>query len=212
MHDCFKGEYADKYPHIIKPILQTENQWSKKDGSIGRIMSAHTRGKYLAVCEGDDFWTDPLKLQRQVDFLENHPEYSLTCTNACVLGLEGDLNWKRYDKDCEIPISDVILKRGAWIYTASMLISEFFSRSSVYRIGGDEFAVILQGEDYEERAELLAAFDHQAEENLRSDRVVVASGMAEYRPGVDKNFRDVFERADKSMYQRKRWLKQHKPQ
>ena len=114
-------EYADKYPHIIKPILQTENQWSKKDGSIGRIMSAHTRGKYLAVCEGDDFWTDPLKLQRQVDFLENHPEYSLTCTNACVLGLEGDLNRKRYDKDCEIPISDVILKRGAWIYTASML-------------------------------------------------------------------------------------------
>lgn len=114
-------EYAAKYPQIIKPILQTENQWSKKDGSIGRIMSAHTRGKYLAVCEGDDFWTDPLKLQRQVDFLENHPEYSLTCTNACVQGSEGDMNWKRYDKDCEIPLKDVILKRGAWIYTASML-------------------------------------------------------------------------------------------
>lgn len=70
-------EYAEKYPCIIKPILQTENQWSKRDGSIGRILDAHTKGKYVAMCEGDDFWTDPHKLQRQVDFLEAHPEYSI---------------------------------------------------------------------------------------------------------------------------------------
>lgn len=68
-------EYAEKYPDIIKPIYETENQYSKHDGSLTRIMNAHTRGKYVAMCEGDDYWTDPYKLQKQVDFLESHPDY-----------------------------------------------------------------------------------------------------------------------------------------
>ena len=72
-------EFAAKYPEIIKPIYETENQYSKHDGSIRRIMNAETRGKYIAMCEGDDYWTDPLKLQEQVDFLESHPDYSLCC-------------------------------------------------------------------------------------------------------------------------------------
>lgn len=70
-------EYAEKYPEIIKPIFETENQYSKNDGSIRRIMNAHTHGKYVAMCEGDDYWTDPYKLQKQVDFLESHPDYSI---------------------------------------------------------------------------------------------------------------------------------------
>lgn len=67
-------EYAEKYPDIIKPIFETENQYSKKDGSLSRIMNSHMKGKYIAMCEGDDYWTDPLKLQKQVDFLESHLE------------------------------------------------------------------------------------------------------------------------------------------
>lgn len=70
-------EYAEKYPHIIKPIYETENQYSKRDGSLTRIMNAACKGKYIAVCEGDDYWIDPLKLQKQVDFLESHKEYSM---------------------------------------------------------------------------------------------------------------------------------------
>lgn len=75
-------EYAAKYPDIIKPIFQTENQYSKHDGSIRRILNAHTHGKYVAMCEGDDYWTDPLKLQKQVDFLESHPDYTMCFANA----------------------------------------------------------------------------------------------------------------------------------
>lgn len=52
-------EYATKYPDIIKPILQTENQYSKHDGSIRRIMESRCVGKYIAICEGDDYWTSP---------------------------------------------------------------------------------------------------------------------------------------------------------
>ena len=74
-------EYAEKYPDIIKPIFETENQYSKKDGSIRRIMNEHTHGKYIAMCEGDDYWIDPLKLQKQVDFLEANPEYGMCFTD-----------------------------------------------------------------------------------------------------------------------------------
>lgn len=70
-------EYAEKYPDIIKPIFETENQYSKHDGSLQRIMSEHTHGKYVAICEGDDYWTDPLKLQKQVDFLEENHQYGM---------------------------------------------------------------------------------------------------------------------------------------
>lgn len=73
-------EYAKKYPDIIKPIFETENQYSKKDGSLRRIMDAHTHGKYVAICEGDDYWIDPLKLQKQVDFLERNPKISYVFT------------------------------------------------------------------------------------------------------------------------------------
>lgn len=75
-------EYAEKYPDIIKPIFETENQYSKRNGSIRRIMNEHTRGKYVALCEGDDYWIDPLKLQKQVDFLESHPAYGLVYTDV----------------------------------------------------------------------------------------------------------------------------------
>lgn len=71
-------EYAEKYPDIIKPIYETENQWGK--GTIDKIIEAamHPNSKYIAHCEGDDYWTDPHKLQIQVDFLESHPDYALS--------------------------------------------------------------------------------------------------------------------------------------
>ena len=74
-------EYAEKYPDIIKPIFETENQYSKQDGSLGKNIRAvaNPNAKYIATCEGDDYWTDPNKLQLQVDFLESHPDYYMTC-------------------------------------------------------------------------------------------------------------------------------------
>lgn len=76
-------EFAEKYPELIIPVYETENQWSK--GNFNRIMFDHFKGKYVALCEGDDFWTDPDKLQKQVDFLESHPDYNLVCHNWNVI-------------------------------------------------------------------------------------------------------------------------------
>lgn len=73
-------EYEKKYPDIIKPIYQTENQYSK-GVYLGRIMYPKCNGKYIASCEGDDFWIDEFKLQKQVDVLENNLNCKLcVCT------------------------------------------------------------------------------------------------------------------------------------
>lgn len=83
-------EYAEKYPDVIRPIYQTQNQYSQ-GVNIGRdIIMPQVRGKYIAYCEGDDYWIDPHKLQKQVDFLEKHPEYSATAHNCCFVGADGE--------------------------------------------------------------------------------------------------------------------------
>lgn len=75
-------EYQQRYPDIIKPILQKQNQYSKGGGILVRHVFPKCNGKYIALCEGDDYWTDPLKLQKQVDFLEAHLNYSV-CWHRC---------------------------------------------------------------------------------------------------------------------------------
>lgn len=78
-------EYAERYPDLIKPIYEKENQYSKHDGFILRIMLRASRSKYIAYCEGDDYWTDPLKLQRQFDYMEKHSEIGLCYTDYRLL-------------------------------------------------------------------------------------------------------------------------------
>ncbi len=114
-------EQAEKYPHIIKPIFQSKNQYSQSPSLPDSYVTKACRGEYWALCEGDDYWIDPLKLQKQVDFLDVHPDYSLVCSDAVILTREGEQRWKRYDEDCDIPVKDVILKGGAWLHTVTLL-------------------------------------------------------------------------------------------
>lgn len=73
-------EYEKKYPDIIKPIYQTENQYSKKVPISRTFHYPRARGKYYALCEGDDYWTDENKLQLQFDAMEQNPSCSI-CTH-----------------------------------------------------------------------------------------------------------------------------------
>ena len=70
-------EYQKKYPHIIKPILQPKNLMSKGVYVDQTFNWPRIKGKYVAYLDGDDYWTDPYKLQKQVDFLDAHPYYSI---------------------------------------------------------------------------------------------------------------------------------------
>ena len=74
-------EYATKYPDLIFPLYEEVNQYSK-GVKVDFYNYKRARGKYIAYCEGDDYWTDPNKLQKQVDFMESHPEYSI-CMHGC---------------------------------------------------------------------------------------------------------------------------------
>lgn len=82
-------EYAGKYPDIIKPVIEKENIYSKDKVLLRRIMNDLCTGKYVAMCEGDDFWTDPYKLQKQVDYMEAHPDCSLCFSAANIICEKG---------------------------------------------------------------------------------------------------------------------------
>ncbi len=64
-------EYADRYPHLFRPILRPKNLGLNRN-LVGALSAA--RGTYIALCEGDDYWIDPLKLSKQVAFLDRHPK------------------------------------------------------------------------------------------------------------------------------------------
>ena len=81
--------------------------------------------KYIALCEGDDCWTDPHKLQKQVEYMEAHPNCTLCCSDALILDSKEVLSWKRYVSDCAVPVEDIIVGGGMWLQTVTF----------VYRMG-----------------------------------------------------------------------------
>jgi diguanylate cyclase (GGDEF)-like protein len=97
-----------------------------------------------------------------------------------------------------------------YIRSAAKMLCDIFSHSPVFRIGGDEFAVFLRGDDYNEREDLMVRLHEEVMANfLNENGPVIASGVSEFRPGKDTDVSEVFERADNMMYEDKRQLKLH---
>ncbi|WP_051289607.1 glycosyltransferase [Dolichospermum circinale] len=117
-------EYQEKYPHIIKLILQTENQYSlRRFGFLSDLFNS-AKGKYIALCEGDDYWTDPLKLQKQVDFLEANPDFAICFHNTEIIN-EDYIERNRLNNDNltpEISTLDNLLEGSNYIATCSVVI------------------------------------------------------------------------------------------
>lgn len=122
-------EYEEKYPHIFKPIYEIENQYSKRDGSLERIMNEAieaTGAKYVAMCEGDDYWTDPLKLQKQVDYMEENPECSLCFHKVNTLIQEtGEIKEEFIVRDVLGKSNVIDLAKGNYIHTPSVLYRRY---------------------------------------------------------------------------------------
>lgn len=138
-------KYVERYPDIILPIYEEENQYSKRDGSLTRIMDdaiKSTGAKYVAICEGDDYWIDPLKLQKQVDFMESHPEYSMSVTNYWFWDCRsGEQILRLEENDRDIEMEELIMKSDRCCATASMLM-----RSELYKNRGDKTKGIYVGD------------------------------------------------------------------
>ncbi len=94
-----------------------------------------------------------------------------------------------------------------YIKSGCRMICQQFTHSPVFRVGGDEFVVLLKGDDYANRETLVEAFRKAIGENLQNGSVVVACGLAVYDHAADHSYNDVFKRADASMYEHKRALK-----
>ena len=128
-------EYADRYPDIIRPFYQDENLYSRRMNVYDLVFFPAARGKYIALCEGDDYWNDPEKLQRQTDWLDAHPDYS-----ACVHNSIGKFSDQpdrvlfAQDGDRDIPFEQVINGMSHAYHTSSILARrEFILNPPDYR-------------------------------------------------------------------------------
>lgn len=134
--------YAVQNPDTIKPILQTTNQFSTGTKPLAQIVFPLAKGKYIAICEGDDYWTDPQKLQKQVDFMEENPDYSMCFHNAIVVYENKPKKshlFTKLDKKKEYNIEDVI--ESPWFIPTNSIVfrKKYYERQNWmnYVFGGD---------------------------------------------------------------------------
>ena len=130
-------EYAARFPDLIRAVIQPENLWSRHDGSFEKATLSGLNGKYIAFCEGDDFWTDPLKLQKQVRLLEKHPKALLCHTGFQTVDLHGvPIHRPDYDRMMRRSRSGDIfpqLMYGNYIITATVMLHASVLQDSLFR-------------------------------------------------------------------------------
>lgn len=133
-------EYEEKYPNIIKPIYQTENQFSQGVKIAKEFIYPRIKGKYIASCEGDDYWTDKYKLQKQYDYMESHPECAICVHQAtvynCSNGTETLATNQESNKDYSV--NEIIAGGGSIFATCSAFARDFvhLERPNCFDING----------------------------------------------------------------------------
>ena len=127
-------EYEKKYPEIIRGIYQKENQYQKKIPIISTYIYPEIRGMYVAVCEGDDYWTDACKLQMQYDIMEQNTQCSI-CTHKTLVTDIQNAETKKYLPDLSYGLTDGVINQDLQLEIALFDLfhaSSWFVRKSVY--------------------------------------------------------------------------------
>ncbi len=125
--------YHEKYPEKIVPFIQSENLYQRRLSHISyEKMFRMSKGKYVAICEGDDFWTDEKKLQKQVDFMERHPDYSLCGHAAYFASEDGELSQDKFFRprpySCDLSTEEIITE---WSMATCSLLFRKSSRTDI---------------------------------------------------------------------------------
>lgn len=118
-------EYEARYPSLFRVIYQKENQYSKKVKIGFTYQYPRVRGKYYATCEGDDYWIDPLKLQKQVDFMMKESNCSMVFTGCIIKKSDGEQKVIRY-KGIKTVDADRYLASSFFMTTGSLLFHRRF--------------------------------------------------------------------------------------
>lgn len=123
-------QYEEAHPDLIKPVYQKENQYSKGIHVLD-FYKSYAKGKYIAICEGDDYWTDPNKLQKQVDYMEAHQDCSACVHAACLVDAKthktvGKVRPSLRSRD--YTPEEVILGGGGLFATNSIMYARAFSK------------------------------------------------------------------------------------
>ncbi len=117
-------EFAALYPDVIRPFLQEKNLYSQGINIYDAVLYPAARGEYFALCEGDDCWIDPAKLQRQVNFLDAHPDYSACVHNSLgeIIG-SGETPRPLFPRtgDRDVPFEQVLQGMSRAFHTSSIL-------------------------------------------------------------------------------------------
>ena len=138
-------EYATKYPNLIIPILQKENQYSQNKDIVKNFLFPAATGKYIVECEGDDYWCDENKLQLQVEALENHPECVLCVHDTDSVDADGnkqDLHFPMARLDHNIiptdEFMDLMLDVNSWPFhlSAFMVSADLFHEYMEFKTAG----------------------------------------------------------------------------
>lgn len=148
-------EYEQKYPHIIKPIYQTENQFFKCN-IAQTYMQPKVQGKYIAICEGDDFWIDENKLQLQVDYMEKNPHCAMCFHAVEQLDSDGTKSVYRPLKNSQVVPTGLIIKRGGMFCPSVSLMfrADIMTEWPEFRVAADVYdypsqvLAAVKGESY----------------------------------------------------------------
>lgn len=143
--------YQEKYPNLIKPIFQKENKYSKGQRLLNlRFNFPRAQGKYIALCDGDDYWADPYKLQKQVDFLENNPGYVLTHHDSSIIDEQDNIlkTSKLPDKN-KRDLLAFELQQGPFLLTLTLCFRNVlnnFPEEFFKVVNGDKIIISLLGQ------------------------------------------------------------------
>lgn len=165
-------EYARRYPDLFRPVFQTENQFSKGVDIAQAFLFPLVRGRYVALCEGDDRWTDPLKLRRQVEALEANPDIDLCAHRSAVIrGGRHTRDIAPRQRDCIIPVESVILGGGVFVATSSLLCRRecYLEMTPFRKVLMNDYTLQIQG-------------------SLRSGMLYLSRCMSIYRKGVPNSW------------------------
>ena len=197
MHVCHFSILCDDKKHILGCIKNIESEFAEREEQEKLLQSAERlmRLDELTGIKNKNAFTERVtEIDEMINSNDNVPEFAVIMCDINNLKQINDTRGHSFGDEA--------------IQKASSMICSVFESSSIYRVGGDEFAVIVTGDDYTNRKSLLETLKTESEINGRlRTGPVVAYGLAKYNPRVDGSFQEVFNRADGRMYANKTELK-----